>query len=298
MGDKFQKSFDQILTNYQYATTDSPAHVELTDATIVGAMEQIMAPRHNQADLIDQLVRVLKFPFAQNLFNQSTLDSLRMALLLPSEMEAFAGKLGGKAFCVACGKQLVQGEMVTVTTGTTNWGKASGIALACQRCVHPTCVASDCCGKKVAFNRKAKNFFEQDILCPTHFQPGGRGLTPPREVETPADVPPDNRTAAETTTPTAGDFIRAMDGGFAGRPDRPPAQWVVRNTNEPAQPRPLQTRPIDRNEIFPTPPQPVRPIQDDALRRLTFDVERFNRIAGIDNGWQTIDVDPPLGDVE
>lgn len=86
--------------------------------------------------LIDQLVEVLQMPRSRNILSGKALDSMRKALLIPSEMAGLNSRLEHRELhCVGCGRTMENGEMMTLRQeGQHDW------STYCAACFQPTVV--------------------------------------------------------------------------------------------------------------------------------------------------------------
>lgn len=113
--------------------TGTPNH---TGQQLLDLLMKVVNEEPAERDLIDQIVGVLRLPYTGNRFSTGTLDRLRQALMLPSELAAFTSSVNEHWQCAVCTHPLEHGEMVTVRR------EASGqIVVRCSNCAVPELVA-------------------------------------------------------------------------------------------------------------------------------------------------------------
>ena len=169
----------------------------------------------NYSDLIDTLVTVLQLPYARNTLSGKTMQSLKKALLLPSELNGIKETLKKKErHCAGCGHKFVSSEVATITTGEQDEG-----LLMCIKCIIPTYIRCSGCDKVVALSDKDRKFFTRKFDCGTHSTPAGVEQGG-EEVVHPAGYEP---TTGGGTAGTWGGVIRTMEPApFTIDPTPPP----------------------------------------------------------------------------
>ena len=82
--------------------------------------------------LVNTIVELLQYPYAQNVLAGDTLRRLRKAVLFPEEMAKVSANAHLELKCASCGKPLATGEMCTYV------GDDRSVGFMCSRCQHPS----------------------------------------------------------------------------------------------------------------------------------------------------------------
>lgn len=126
--------------------------------------EQLSVEFSNEGMLIDQVIRILNSQWSRNIISGQALESLRQAILLPSERATLAENLAHMA-CSSCGVRLYDREMTTLRlTG-------SRPDLFCTKCAIPvkakTCSIAGCT-QTVEVPKSVGSWLSKRIECGNH----------------------------------------------------------------------------------------------------------------------------------
>lgn len=174
-----------------------------------------------ESDLIDQIVRILQFPYGRNILTGDHLRHLRSALLLPSEQAGLLARLRQREMsCSQCGTALHNLESVTLHVDGNNTQ-----SIVCHRCAAPNSVPCASCAEVAALSTKAMNAMSR-MQCP-HCQ----------EAKAPKKAPPSPADELVDITPAPADpyTYRTITGrGARGIATpiatRPATAWVTNTT--------------------------------------------------------------------
>lgn len=117
------------LSNYyQWHGTE----VKLSNQDLIEALiKQLGATNSDEyATLVDKIAGILQSPYARNSLTGSTLNQLREALLVPTELNGLFTRLAQKELaCAGCGHEFRDGEAVSVDTD-----ERGGTSFLCRSC--------------------------------------------------------------------------------------------------------------------------------------------------------------------
>lgn len=124
-------------TALQHITEDLDLDNFIQDLT-----EQVMSTETSNGDqpLLDSIVDLLQLPWTGNRIGAETLDTMRKAILRPSEVNNFA-KVSREAFvCSACSHKFTSRELGCLVRGANN-----NLLMQCMNCASPAYAACPHC---------------------------------------------------------------------------------------------------------------------------------------------------------
>ena len=99
------------------------------------------------ASIIDEIVRILRLPYARNNINADHLKLLKRAILMPDEVAALNASLNDiEGRCTACNRVFSSGEMVTYQKDEQRRGDTTP-SIYCTICVPPDFARCGECGE-------------------------------------------------------------------------------------------------------------------------------------------------------
>lgn len=112
---------------------------ETFEVTMKQLKEESEGITPDHADLINQMVRILQYPFGRVSLNEA-LPALRRAMLVQEELRNFNEVIKTAGICYGCKKKLSSMEMTTFVPAV-----GGEVQLACSRCVKPELRACEFC---------------------------------------------------------------------------------------------------------------------------------------------------------
>jgi len=128
---------DQLL---KFLDDDSLGNIDEVMKDVADVLNQ--QDQNYDRELIDQMIAILKSAYPSNVLAGKTMDKLMKAILLPEELTALRETVRkAEMHCVLCGRQVDNGELVTLVT------RDGGAGLTCLECKPPSimkCYHPDC----------------------------------------------------------------------------------------------------------------------------------------------------------
>lgn len=103
----------------------------------IALLEEMLAAEPIEADLIDQLVRIIGLPHLENRVSRGMLVKLRQALLIPSELRQAVQVMNESWFCDNCRAPFDAGDLLVARRVTGGPEGSTCLVLYCARCVQP-----------------------------------------------------------------------------------------------------------------------------------------------------------------
>lgn len=148
--------------------------------------EQIQKAESPNADgrLIDEIVRILKFPFVRNRLSREQINGLKRAILMPDEVAVINNELRPlEMMCADCGAALHSGEMVTLMLQE---GRNPDRYVFCVRCQPPEIMPCQNCREVHPLSKGMQQSISKGPKCEPQAQPQ------PNQAPRPAAPPPIN----------------------------------------------------------------------------------------------------------
>lgn len=122
-------------------------------------------------DLMDEVVKILKLPYGQNVVSGKMMEALRKAILIPEEIAAFSQKVKANELpCVGCGHEFHHQEVATIS-------RVGGTAtIYCLSCLEPEYVSCrTCAGSHEHLPKGFAKMMHNRHQCQTCKEGGGAG---------------------------------------------------------------------------------------------------------------------------
>jgi hypothetical protein len=121
----------------------------------------------NEKRLVDIVIEALQKPMGRELLGGRTLKDLRRALLNADELAGLEDRIKqAHGHCAVCGRDLIHGEMATVTID----GDGAGLTIRCTHCYKPVfaaCGHPDC-NNQADIRNKVQFLSSGKVLCEDH----------------------------------------------------------------------------------------------------------------------------------
>ena|SRR3989304_219036 len=127
---------------------------------LINIMVKQLTFEQDSGDIIDALVETVRLPYARNVLSGKTIDELRKAILIPSEIVGLKDRLIKRELsCVSCGHEFTNAEIGVISK------EDAGVEIFCAKCAYPTHVACVVCKRTTKLSTEILDLFDKGMKC-------------------------------------------------------------------------------------------------------------------------------------